>query len=211
MKIQKIEHSTVVIEEAGVKILFDPGIFSLAAAGIEGINFIVITHKHADHFDVELIKKLLVNNPQAKIIANSDTGVDLEKAELKYELVDDGKTFDMNGVSLEAFGKAHAPIHPSVTLPENTSYLVAGKFYHPGDAYHICAKPVTVLALPLSAPWGTLGQSIDYALDIKPKKCFSVHDGMLKSRGPFDTLPKNILTPAGVEYLDPQQSKEFEV
>lgn len=209
MKIQKIVHSTVVIEEAGVKVLFDPGVFSIAAENITGLNFIIITHKHADHFDISLLKKLLVSNPDVKVIANSDTGTELDKEGIAYELVDDGKSFDMNGVSLEAFGQQHAEIYKSIPLPENTSYLIAGRFFHPGDAYFICPKPVEILALPLSAPWGTIGHSLDYALALKPKKCFSIHDGMLSSRGPFDMIPKTVLTPTGIEYLDPDQSKEF--
>ena len=67
------------------------------------------------------------------------------------------------------------------------------------------------MALPLSAPWGTIGGSIDYALEVKPKKCFSVHDGMLKVRGPFDMMPNKVLPPAGIEYLEPEAAKNIEI
>ena len=211
MQIKKIEHSCVIVEEAGVKILFDPGAFSKSVEGTMGLNFIIITHKHADHLDIDLIKQLIAGNPEVKVITNSDVGAELEKESIPYELVDGGKSFDLNGISLEAFGKQHAPIHKTVPEVENTSYLVAGRFYHPGDAYHVCPKPVEVLALPLSAPWGTIGQSVDYALEVKPKKCFSIHDGMLKFRGPYDFVPKTALAPAGIEYLEPKQAKEFEI
>lgn len=211
MKIKKIEHSCVVVEEGSVKMLFDPGMFSKSAENITGLHFIIITHKHSDHLDMDLLKKLLASNPQARVITNSDVGGELDKEGIKYEMVDGGKTFDMDGVSLEAFGTQHAPIHKTVPEVENTSYLVGEKFYHPGDAYHKCPKPVEVLALPMSAPWGTVGQSVDYALELKPKKCFSIHDGMLKFRGPYDFVSKGALTPEGIEYLEPDQAKNIEL
>lgn len=211
MKIQKINHSCLVVEEEGVKILFDPGVFSKEAADLTGLHYIIITHEHSDHCDIPIIKIIIKNNPEAIIITNSSVGRILDKETIAYEVVDDGKTYDLSGVSLKAFGKDHAFIHKSVPSVENTGYLVAEKFYHPGDAYHVPSKAVEILALPLSAPWGTIGASINYALDVKPKKCFSIHDGMLKFRGPYDFLPKQILAEEGIQYLEPRDVINLEV
>ena len=143
----------------------------------------------------------MANNSEAKIVTISEVGGLLEKEGILFQVVEDGQSADLNGVMLEAFGKEHAPIYEGIENVLNTGYLVADKFYHPGDAYHQISKPVEVLALPLSAPWGKISESIDFAKAVKPKTCFPVHDGMLKELGPFAFVPETILTPLGIEFV----------
>jgi hypothetical protein len=45
-----------------------------------------------------------------------------------------------------------------------------------------------------------LSEAIDYALELKPKSCFPVHDGILKSPGVSHLLPKKILEENGIKF-----------
>jgi L-ascorbate metabolism protein UlaG (beta-lactamase superfamily) len=65
-------------------------------------------------------------------------------------------------------------------LCENTGYMVAEKFYFPGDNFHNPGKPVDVLALPVAGPWMKMSEAIDFAKQIKARTAFGVHDGMIQ-------------------------------
>src|ERR1700722_444774 len=85
MNITKLGHCCLVLEinEAGqgatpgasaptIKILTDPGTFTTEPVkGVTGINIILITHEHGDHFHVESIQEVLKNNPTAIVVSNS--------------------------------------------------------------------------------------------------------------------------------------------
>src|SRR3989344_5644853 len=50
------------IEENGVRILTDPGTYSTQQSEVKNIDFVLITHEHADHFHIDSLKALLKNN-----------------------------------------------------------------------------------------------------------------------------------------------------
>ena len=49
MKITKFGHSCLLVEENGVRILFDPGSYSTAQNDVKNIDVVLITHEHSDH------------------------------------------------------------------------------------------------------------------------------------------------------------------
>jgi L-ascorbate metabolism protein UlaG (beta-lactamase superfamily) len=54
----------MVLEIDGVKILTDPGSFTIGAQeGVTGLDAILITHEHADHFHIESLHTVVRNNP----------------------------------------------------------------------------------------------------------------------------------------------------
>lgn len=52
MKITKFGHCCLLIEENGVRILTDPGTYSTQQSEVKNIDFVLITHEHADHFQL---------------------------------------------------------------------------------------------------------------------------------------------------------------
>jgi L-ascorbate metabolism protein UlaG (beta-lactamase superfamily) len=180
MKITKLGHCALVLEEKGVKILTDPGSFTIEAqASVTGLNAIVITHEHQDHFHVESVEALLKTNPQAKIISNASVAKLLAEKGMQCEIVGDGQSTMLKGISIEGFGKDHAPIYEMMGLVENTAYLIGNKLYFPGDNFHNPQKKVDVLALPVAGPWMKISMAIDFAKAIKARSAFCVHDGMI--------------------------------
>ena len=201
MHIQKLGHCCLVIEINGTKILTDPGTYSTSQNEARDIDLILITHEHADHLHIESLKKVLENNPKAKIITNGGVGAILQKENIAYELVEDQQNTTFNTILIEGFGEKHADIYPSITPVENTGYFINNELFYPGDAFTNLNKSVKILALPVAGPWLKISDAIDYAKKINPKLCFPVHDGMLKFLGPVHALPEKELKSVGIDFI----------
>lgn len=210
MKITKFGHCCLLIEENGVRILTDPGTYSTQQSEVKNIDFVLITHEHADHFHIDSLKALLKNNPQAKVITNKSVGALLEKDGIAFSVVENGQNSDANGVLIEGFGESHALMHTSIPPIQNTGYFIANKLFYPGDAFTNPGKQVEVLALPVAGPWMRLLEAIDYALLIKPKTCFPVHEGILKQPGSTHVIPSKVLEPKGIKFVILEIDKEHE-
>jgi len=211
MRITKIGHCCLVIEEGGIKIITDPGAWTTAQNEEKNINIILITHEHQDHFHIDSLKTVLKNNPQAKIITNDDVGKILEKEKIAYTLLEDGGSKTFHNILIGGFGKEHAYIYKTVPQVINTGYFISNRFFYPGDSFYKPPKPVEILALPVAGPWMKISEAIDYALALKPKHAFPVHDGMLKFFGPFHSQPQKILKDANINFFIPKDRETFEL
>lgn len=180
MKITKIGHCCLVIEEAGIKILTDPGAWTTIQNSEKDINLVLITHEHPDHLHVDSVKEVLRNNPKAQIITNSAVGKILESEGIQFAKIEHGESTNLDGILIEGFGSKHAQIYQDYGQVLNTGYFVAGRLFYPGDALYDPQRTVEVLALPVSGPWMKASDAITYALKINPQVCFPVHDGYLK-------------------------------
>jgi L-ascorbate metabolism protein UlaG (beta-lactamase superfamily) len=213
MKITKISHSSLLIEENSARILIDPGNWSPMALASTNIDAILVTHEHPDHCDPESLYKIMANNPSATVITNSGTAEVVKKAGIPYRILDDGQNTTVKDVSVEGFGVDHAIIYPSVPVARNTGYLVGGKFFTPGDAYAVPSKPVEILAMPVGGPWLKMSEAIDYVKQVKPKVAFPIHDGIFNEPGiALSRRWPNLLLPeAGIEWviIEDGESKEF--
>jgi len=210
MKITKFGHCCLLIEESKVRILIDPGIYSTQQNEVKNIDFVLITHEDQDHLDIDSLKNLLKNTPQAKIITNESVGKVLKKEDIPLIQVEDGQNFDAKGVLIEGFGKDHGLFHSSIPPIQNTGYFIANRFFYPGDAFTNPGKQIEILALPVIAPWLKLPEAIDYTLKLKPKVCFPVHDGIAKTPGIAHRLPPQILEPRGIKFIILEVDKEYE-
>jgi len=201
MEITKLGHCCLVIKVGELTILTDPGMFTDAQNSLTNIDLVLITHEHADHFHIESLKQILKNNPNLKVMTNTAVGKLLEKENIAHEIVEDGQNQLVKDVLIEGFGTTHAEVYKSITPVQNTGYLIAGRFFMPGDALHVPAKQVEILALPVAGPWIKISEAIDYAKAVKPKKCFPVHDAIIakEARGFFSNLPANELAKEGIE------------
>ncbi|MDP3770755.1 MAG: hypothetical protein Q8R16_00455, partial [bacterium] len=59
-------------------------------------------------------------------------------------------------------------------------------------------------------PWMRLLEAIDYALTIKPKICFPVHEGILRSPGSTHLIPPKVLESKGIKFVVLEVDKEVE-
>lgn len=211
MKITKFGHCCLLIEENKVKILTDPGTYSTSQDNVKNIDLVLITHEHQDHLHIDSLKKILENNPNAKIITNKGVGALLEKENIVYEIVEDGQKITFKDLLIEAFGREHSIIYSTLPIMANTGYFIANKLFYPGDAFTNPGKPVDILALPVAGPWMKLSDAIDYAKKIKPNRCFPVHEGILKMPGATHKIPPTALESAGIKFIVLDIEKEIEL
>ncbi len=210
MKITKFGHCCLLVEEKDLRILTDPDTYSTGQEDMKNIDIILITHEHSDHIHIPSLKKCLHNNAKAKIFTNKGVSKLLETENIKHELLEDGNSITVKDVLIEAIGHDHAPLYKT-TPCVNTGYFIANKLFYPGDALTQPHKNVEILALPVAGPWLKLSETIDYALTIKPRLAFPVHDGILKQIGITNKIPPTILEPNGIKFIILEENKETEL
>lgn len=209
MKIKKIGHCCLRIEEGETAILTDPGIFSAGQNEEKGIDAVLITHEHSDHLHIESVRKILENNPDTLIFANRAVKTLLDKENIKSAEIKDGEPIEIKAIKVESFSSDHAEIYPGINPVWNSGFLMGEKLYLPGDALHNPGKKVDVLAAPVAGPWLNIRQAIDYIKEISPRVAFPVHDGFLKLGGPFHAVPKRCLENSGIEFIVLEEGKEY--
>jgi len=212
MKITKLGHCCLIIEEAGVRIMTDPGAYSTLQNEEKKIDYIFITHEHQDHFHIESLKMVLKNNPKAKIVTNKAVGKLLDAEKISYEILEHGGTKEFSGVHVEGHGEKHAVVYENLGQVQNTGYFFAKRLFYPGDAFHNPKKPVEILALPVAGPWLKISEVIEYAKLLKPKVCFPVHDATLNQFGLFihKMLPM-IFSPLGIGFEVLEENKTVDL
>lgn len=179
MKITKLGHCCLVLEVEGLKIMTDPGMFTIKEqTAQEGIDIVLITHEHGDHLHVESLKSILEKNPEAHVVCNASVATILHEQGIEATHIGGGESAEVRGIKIEGFGHDHAMIYEGFGQVENTGYLVGEKFYFPGDAFYNPKKSVDILALPVAGPWMKISDAIDFAREVKPRVAFGVHDGI---------------------------------
>lgn len=210
MKITKLGHCCLLIETKGKRILTDPGSYTIEAhSKLENIDYVLFTHEHQDHYHLESLKVILENNYQALVYANSSVSELLEKEGVAHKKISNEESITLGEIAVVGIGEKHAEMHSSIPLSANTGFFIDGRLWYPGDAFTDPKREVEILALPVSGPWMKISEAIDYALALKPKVAFPVHDGL--RFGTAHNLPAKVLPTQGIEFVAMVEgdSKEF--
>ncbi|ROP57824.1 MULTISPECIES: MBL fold metallo-hydrolase [unclassified Rathayibacter] len=182
MRLTKLEHATVLVEEAGSRLVLDPGSFTRPVEGSADTVAVVITHEHADHWTAEQLERLRTANPALRILGPA--GVAAAAEGFDVETVAEGDVVEVGPFELRFFGSRHAVIHSSIPVIDNVGVLVNGRFYYAGDSFTVPAGvDVEVLAAPSGAPWMKIAESIDYVLELAPRHAFATHERVLSEAG----------------------------
>jgi len=179
MQITRFGHAAVLVETADARVLIDPGTFSPDEVfALEGLDAIVVTHQHADHIDVGRAPALIGRNPGATLISDPDSAAKLEFGEWKPNA--DGLETAIGGVTVRGIGSQHAVILPALPRVANVGVVLSAEgeptLFHPGDTYEHAPAGIDVLALPLSAPWAKVSETVDFIQRVSPGALFPVHD-----------------------------------
>lgn len=132
MLIKKLGHCCLHIKLPNLTILTDPGSYSTLQNEVKGIDLILITHEHGDHFHIESLKKVLMNNPDAKIITNVSVGKLLDVENIPYSIISDGQSTTIENILIEGFGTLHEEIYDGWGRVENTGYFIDNKLFTQG-------------------------------------------------------------------------------
>ncbi len=182
MKLTKYQHACFVVEKDGATLVVDPGNFSHDFIVPSHVDAIVITHEHPDHLDETRVKAILRANPKATVIAHeSIAGRYTNYTTIGAKV---GEIYTIGAFSLRFFGGSHAAIAESIQVPPNLGVLIEDRLYYPGDSFVVPINvPIKELALPASAPWLKIGESMDFLARVKPEFTFPTHDAILSEDG----------------------------
>lgn len=209
MKITKLVHSCLLVETPDRVGLIDPGNFSVEALdniSLSQLDDILITHEHGDHMDIDMIKRLLNDFPAVNIIAPAEAAQKLQEAgiETATDKLTDG---------VETFDSPHESVAPLFGQPpQEYGFHYLGKLSHPGDS-HSFSETKSILALPVSAPWGSTIKAINVGLELKPDYIIPIHDWHWNdqaSESMYDRMA-NVFKKNGIEFIKTKNGKPFEI
>lgn len=171
MKITKFVHACLLVETPERVALFDPGTMSeqaLDVASLSRLDDIFITHEHADHFSLKLVESLVKKFPKVRITSTGPVVAALASKGIT------GSTNPPEGVSF--FDSPHESKPPLMPVgPEQIGVHYLDALSHPGDS-HSFHETKPILALPVTAPWGTSFKAISLAFELKPRHVLPIHD-----------------------------------
>ncbi len=142
MKIRHLQHSCLLVEAAGTRLLIDPGSYAAAqdVTALRDLDGVVITHQHADHVAPSLLAEVLEANPGIPVVAEPQTAEALAAGEAlpggtfggsfaEGQLVPlpAGATEQVGGLAVSAVGGRHAIIHPDIPRVGNSGLVISGE------------------------------------------------------------------------------------
>ena len=205
MKLTKLGHSCVLVEEQDKVALFDPGTWANKELilRVTHVDEIVYTHEHPDHFSPELLQMLVARFPEVAVVCN---------AEIQSKITDAGISVKMSEESESArkFTAPHEQLPiPGSQPPAENGYHFIDIFSHPGDSQHF-SETKKVLAMPFIGPWGKTGDSIELVLKLKPAYVLPIHDWHYTEEAKqwLQGVLEAVLKPAGITVLKNENGLE---
>ena len=181
MRLTKLEHSCLILETDGDRLILDPGVFTTPLTEATGVTAVVLTHEHPDHFSVDQLERIREQSPEARLFGTA--GCAALAPELGIEVVAAGDTVEVGAFRLEFSGGTHALIHESVPAVENLAVRVNDDFYTAADSFDVPEAPVRLLAVACGAPWLTIKDVMDFVAAVKPRITVPVHEMVLSKIG----------------------------
>lgn len=187
MRVTHLGHSCLLVELAEVRILIDPGTFSSGFEDLRDLDAVVVTHQHPDHLDQDRIAPLLAANRQAAVYADPESAQIIDGPNTDVVTLVAGERQQVGAATLTPVGAQHAVIHAGVPRCTNVGVVLSADgeptLYHPGDAYDGEPGDVDILAMPVSAPWAKVSESIEAVRRIAPRGIIPIHDALLTAPG----------------------------
>lgn len=211
MKVTKLEHSGLAVEENDKLVVFDPVEFVEKLPELRNVTAIILTHKHGDHLQVEKVAKIVAKNPNMQIFTTADTAPMLEES-WNVNVVKHGDIVEIEDFRLKFFGESHASIEPGVIPCQNIGAVVNDAVVNPGDSFDYLPLDVRakVLCVPIAAPWLKVADSASYVRSTKPENVIPMHDAVLSELGRSynNNWLKKVCDEVGAEYaiLVPNES-----
>jgi L-ascorbate metabolism protein UlaG (beta-lactamase superfamily) len=188
MKIKKLAQNTILITlSSGKTILIDPGKYNLdpdkyTIDSFPIADFVFITHKHADHYDLELLKAML-SKKDSIIFTNNEINGFLSQEGINSTVVSIGDEVSEAGFIAKIIRTDHVVrdeliINFGIVFSADNS-----SFYHTSDTRYIdpslLPKDIKseVLFVPISNRGVVMGidDALVFSSELKPKLVIPMH------------------------------------
>jgi L-ascorbate metabolism protein UlaG (beta-lactamase superfamily) len=211
MRITKFRHACVTIQTEKSKLVIDPGVFSTDFQASADIRAVVITHVHRDHCDPKHLEAIIKAAPQTQFFGTQEVAEAVPQ--IAFTAITGGQTATVDDIVLAFYGGEHAIIHQDMPRNQNIGVMVNERFYYPGDSFVAPDAPITILALPVSAPWLKISETMDFLNTVRPQQCFATHNAILSSEGQgiVDGIMGPTAQKSGIEYLPLQPGQSLEI
>ncbi len=185
MIVTRLGHAALLIESSRSRVLIDPGGYSDMWRDLTDLDAVLVTHQHADHLDVAHLGGLLAANPGAGLVVEPQCAELVADHDPSGAVV--GETTTIGDITVEVVGGNHAVIHPRIPRVGNVGYVLSvgdgPRLFHPGDSYDTAPADVDILALPLTAPWAKVGDTVDFANLVGAQHLIPIHDAIVSPQG----------------------------
>lgn len=210
MKVTKYPQSCLVVEHQDKRLLIDPGNFvaeKYKVSDIGHIDGILITHEHADHLDVNLLKEI-VGDSKLEVVTNKSTSELIKN--LVTKIVNDGESFTISGVEITAKELPHVALVDGSTGPQNTGYLIDGVFFHPGDGVKITGLQAKSAVVPIAGPDLSYRDAVDFLRSINCRVAIPIHyDYFVAKPEQFAEITSTVLPDVKITVLNNGESTEL--
>ncbi|MBP6880958.1 MBL fold metallo-hydrolase [Candidatus Saccharibacteria bacterium] len=210
MKITKYVHSCLLVEDEGKAVFIDPGKWSMESAIADlanwpRIDYVLVTHEHPDHMDINFIDTIRDYNPECLIISNK-TVTDKLDARGMHASISTPSEINMATT-------AHAPMWTGQPAPpENSLFTLWNKLTHVGDSFQMI-RPAPIVAMPIVSPWGSFAGAMELLLQMQPQAVIPIHDWHLSDEGKvwYYELAEKTLSQAGIQFFPIGDSQPIEI
>ena len=123
MKIKKYPQSCVIVETKKVKILVDPSSVKFEEKFIDEwktVDVILITHRHSDHINAEVLSKLDIPIYSTKEVSGFNPN-------LKINVIKNGDMLQFNDVTIEVVNAIHGYVMAGGEILENVGFIIDDK------------------------------------------------------------------------------------
>ncbi|MHB1490263.1 L-ascorbate-6-phosphate lactonase UlaG [mine drainage metagenome] len=180
-------HACVQLARADRSLLIDPGSFSDRTC-LETVDAVLVTHEHVDHVLVDELAAVVANHSHLEVWAPGHVVDQLLAADAPGErlhVVQGGDRFTAAGFEVAAEGELHALIHADVPRVANVAFIIDGAILHPGDSFTRpgAGEEIAALLAPVSAPWLSVGEVIDFVRAVRPGLVIPIHSALLSDAG----------------------------
>ncbi len=186
VEFRALTHASIRLSYDGLEILIDPvkklGNRTIDYTSMPKADYILVTHEHGDHFDLEAIQQLTGEN--TRLLTNSRCA---EKAGYGQVLANGDSARLSKGIKLEAVPaynttEGHQQYHPKGRDNGFILNIDGLRIYIAGDTEDIpemaSLKGIDIAFLPCNQPYTmTPEQLVKAARTIKPKVVFPYHYG----------------------------------
>lgn len=212
MKITKYKHTTYNVEANGKNILIDPGIFAfgddlLSKNYFENIDILLLSHLHADHFDIEAIRNIY-KKCKPKVFSQKDVTAELRKDGIESSTLLVGETASLDSLIISATRTAHKQDAIGFLIDDGKTRL-----FYVSDSFYTEDKPNANIVI---VPIGNRGivmspqDAATYVKEIGPKIAIPSHYETPKDKVKPEEF-RNEMKGSGIEVKILGHKESFEI